>query len=107
MIPRPWKTPEGTVNRPVLRMMTEGVLLHIMCNPGITLQSLYNKYHNILQPMQVRELVEVGSLYACCNPGITLQSLYKTYNSIKYNQYKKNVYFNININNSQKFSTKC
>lgn len=59
LIPRPWKTPEGTVNRPVLKMMLEGVLMFIMNQPGVTLKTLYDKYSPILQPVAALELVDV------------------------------------------------
>ena len=59
VLPRPWKTPEGTVNRPVLRMMLLGVLLHIMAAPGVSLKNLVKKYGPILHPVPLLEILEV------------------------------------------------
>lgn len=60
MLSRPWKTPEGTVNRPVLKMMMTGVLMHVMTVPGVTLEDLSEKYNPILQPVTLMDILEVA-----------------------------------------------
>ena len=59
VVSRPWKTPEGTVNRPVLKMMLLGVLMHVMTVPGVTLEELCDKYNPILQPVTLADILEV------------------------------------------------
>lgn len=60
LVPRPWRTPDGAVNRPVLRMMLEGVLTYVMASPGVSLRALETKYNPILQPVCLHELLEVS-----------------------------------------------
>ena len=62
IIARPWRTPDGAVNRPILRMMLEGILTYIMTNPGLTHNQLVEKYNPILQPVCLTEILEVGRL---------------------------------------------
>ena len=59
VLPRPWKTPDGAVNRPVLDMMLRGVLFHIMTAPGVNLTNLVKKYGPILQPVPLLDVLEV------------------------------------------------
>jgi len=59
LVPRPWKTPEGTVNLVSLKTLLNGVMVHIMENPGITGDSLIQKYSKYLQPVPMFELIEV------------------------------------------------
>ena len=62
IIARPWRTPDGAVNRPILRMMLEGILTYIMTNPGLTHNQLVKKYNPILQPVCLTEILEVRLL---------------------------------------------
>jgi len=59
LVPRPWKTPEGTVNHVSLKTLLTGVVMHIMENPGITRDALVQKYAKCLQPVPLFELTEV------------------------------------------------
>ena len=59
LVPRPWKTPEGTVNHTSLKTLLSGVMMHVMENPGITRDSLVQKYAKYLQPVPLFELIEV------------------------------------------------
>jgi len=58
-VPRPWKTPEGTVNHMSLKTLLTGIMMHIMQNPGITCDMLMQKYAKYLQPVPLFELIEV------------------------------------------------
>lgn len=59
LVARPWKTPEGTVNRPTLKMMLEAVMMFIMTKPGVTRGDLITKYNPLLHPVPLMELTEV------------------------------------------------
>jgi len=59
LVPRPWKTPEGTVNHVSLKTLLTGVMMHIMENPGVTGDMLVQKYAHYLQPVPLFELIEV------------------------------------------------
>jgi len=59
LVSRPWKTPEGTVNRPSLRMMLESVMAYIMNHPGATIDVLSTKYNPVLDTVPIYELVQV------------------------------------------------
>jgi len=59
LVPRPWKTPEGTVNHVSLKTFLTGVMMYIMENPGITSDMLVQKYARYLQPVPLFELIEV------------------------------------------------
>ena len=60
LVARPWKTPEGTVNRPTLKMMLEAVMMYIMTNPGVTRADIVAKYNPLLHPVLLMELTQVG-----------------------------------------------
>ena len=62
IVARPWRTPDGAVNRPILRMMLEGILTYLMTNPGLTHDQLVEKYNPILQPVCLIEILEVRRL---------------------------------------------
>jgi len=64
LVPRPWKTPEGTTNQMSLKTLMTGVMTHIMDNPGITRDALVQKYAKYLQPVPLFELIEV---ILCCS----------------------------------------
>ena len=66
LIPRPWKTPEGTVNHVSLKTLLTGVMMHIMENPGVTGDMLLQKYTNYLQPVPLFELIEVTFCSSVC-----------------------------------------
>ncbi|ESO06734.1 hypothetical protein HELRODRAFT_195154 [Helobdella robusta] len=75
VIPRPWKTPEGTVNRSSLASMLEAVCLYIAERPGVSTHALTNKYHPVLQPVAVLELLEMLDIL-----GVTTKSYLKPIN---------------------------
>ncbi|KAE8579890.1 hypothetical protein XENTR_v10024224 [Xenopus tropicalis] len=56
---RPWRIVDGTLNKPVCKGMLEAVLYHIMTKPGITEISLLKHYSGVLQPVVVKEVVQV------------------------------------------------
>ncbi len=58
-VSRPWRTPDGAVNHPTLKLMLEAVLAYIVTKPGITENGIYTKYNPILQPVPVTELLQV------------------------------------------------
>ena len=58
-VSRPWRSPDGTINRPVLRMMLEGVLMHLLQYPGASFASIKDKFNVLLQPVPLTELIEV------------------------------------------------
>ena len=60
VVPRPWRAPEGTVNRSSLRMMLEAVAHALIEAPGLTRSGLVAKYDPVLQPVSILELIEVG-----------------------------------------------
>ncbi|PWA32581.1 hypothetical protein CCH79_00015035, partial [Gambusia affinis] len=57
-ISRPWRFIDGKVNRPVCKAMLEGVLYHIMSQPGLTQQTLLEHYKDTLQPVAVLDIVQ-------------------------------------------------
>lgn len=56
---RPWTRLDLTINKEVLEKFLNSVLSKIIVKPGIILKTLKKEYYSILQPMFVRELVEV------------------------------------------------
>ena len=48
------------MNKPVLKMMMESVMLFLMLKPGSSLTALYNRYGPYIQPMVLKNIVEVG-----------------------------------------------
>ncbi|XP_048252917.1 general transcription factor 3C polypeptide 1-like isoform X1 [Haliotis rufescens] len=59
LIARPWRKPEGHLNKWLLKFMLESVMLYIMSNPGVRNTAIYQKYTPYLQPVVVQELVEM------------------------------------------------
>lgn len=57
-ISRPWRFIDGKVNRPVCKGILEGVLYHIMSQPGLTQQALLKHYKDALQPVAVLDIVQ-------------------------------------------------
>uniref|UniRef100_A0A3B3DUL6 Ral transcription factor IIIC subunit 1 n=1 Tax=Oryzias melastigma TaxID=30732 RepID=A0A3B3DUL6_ORYME len=57
-ISRPWRLIDGSVNRSVCKGMLEGLLHHIMAQPGLTQQALLEHYRNVLQPVAALDLVQ-------------------------------------------------
>jgi hypothetical protein len=64
-VPRPWRTPEGTVNHDSLKTMLRSVLSSVMENPGITRVTLIEKYAAVLQPVPLFELLEMLDEIGC------------------------------------------
>lgn len=56
---RPWTRLNLTINKESLEKYLNSVLSKIIVKPGIYLKTLKKDYYPILQPMHVRELVEV------------------------------------------------
>ncbi|XP_061684650.1 general transcription factor 3C polypeptide 1 [Syngnathoides biaculeatus] len=64
-VSRPWRLVDGTLNRQVCKGMLEGVLYHIMSQPGIPQQRLLSHYEGVLQPVVVLELVQALMELGC------------------------------------------
>ncbi|XP_028827799.1 general transcription factor 3C polypeptide 1 isoform X2 [Denticeps clupeoides] len=58
-VSRPWRTVDGSLNLPVCKGMIEGVLAHIMSQPGLTERHLVQHYIHLLQPTVTLDLVQV------------------------------------------------
>ncbi|CAD5226846.1 unnamed protein product [Bursaphelenchus xylophilus] len=56
---RPWSLPDGNVNWPVLRWMSEGVLMTILYKPGLCLEEMKGTYSYVLQPVLLLEIIEM------------------------------------------------
>ncbi|GAB1609803.1 general transcription factor 3C polypeptide 1-like [Argonauta hians] len=54
---RPWRKPEGLLNRNVLKMMLESLLFFIMSKPGVSEETIFAKYNPVLQPVPIKELL--------------------------------------------------
>ncbi|XP_053377869.1 uncharacterized protein LOC128547945 [Mercenaria mercenaria] len=65
LIIQPWRKPEGGINKPILKMMLESVLLFIMMNPGSPEDALVKRYAPYLQPMILRNIVDVLEDIGC------------------------------------------
>lgn len=57
---QPWRKPEGSINKPILKMMMESVMLYLMMKPGSPEDSLVHRYEPYLQPMILRNIVDVS-----------------------------------------------
>ncbi|XP_060881475.1 uncharacterized protein LOC132952960 isoform X5 [Metopolophium dirhodum] len=64
IIIRPWTRLNLTINKELMEKYLNSVLSKIIGKPGIYLKTLKKDYCTILQPMVVRELVEVCILYS-------------------------------------------
>lgn len=56
---RPWTRLDLTINKENLEKFLNSILSKIILKPGIYLKTLKKEYDLIIQPMYVRELVEV------------------------------------------------
>lgn len=61
LIIKPWKKPEGLLNKPVFKMMIESVMLYVMMFSGVHFNAICEKYTPYLQPFCIRELMDVSS----------------------------------------------
>ncbi|CAG2203320.1 GTF3C1 [Mytilus edulis] len=59
LILKPWKKPEGLLNKPVFKMMIESVMLYVMMFSGVHFNAICEKYTPYLQPFCIRELMDV------------------------------------------------
>lgn len=57
--PRPWMTPEATVNKSSLKRMLFSVLSRIACNPGATKKKIYNHFQKKLCTVEINELLDI------------------------------------------------
>ncbi|CAD5117834.1 DgyrCDS6580 [Dimorphilus gyrociliatus] len=57
--PRPWMTPEASLNKVSLKRMLFSVLSRITCNPGATKKKIYNYFQKKLCPVEVSELLDI------------------------------------------------
>ena len=65
LVCQPWRKPEGGVNKPVLKMILESVMLFLMTKPAVNIKTLYTRYSPYLQPMVLNNILEVCA-YKCC-----------------------------------------
>ena len=56
---RPWVKISGAVNQKVRTFFLAAILCQMMMKPGCSLRALMEKYVPALQPMHVRDLVEI------------------------------------------------
>ncbi|KAJ7306071.1 hypothetical protein JRQ81_010437 [Phrynocephalus forsythii] len=55
---RPWRIVDSSLNKPVCKGIMEGVLCHIMTQPGITEATLRHHYLGVLQPVALLEILQ-------------------------------------------------
>ena len=70
LIIQPWRKPEGGINKPILKMMLESVMLFLMMKPGSTENTLQDRYLPYLQPMVLQIVVKVSRL-TLAHKGVT------------------------------------
>ncbi|XP_064607189.1 general transcription factor 3C polypeptide 1-like [Liolophura sinensis] len=58
-VPRPWRKPEGWMNRDLFLVFIKVVGSFVMLNPGTTQKAVLDKFIPILQPVSTLELLEV------------------------------------------------
>ncbi|XP_076321577.1 general transcription factor 3C polypeptide 1 [Tachypleus tridentatus] len=56
---RPWRKPDGSLNRPILKKMLCAVLSYIMTFPGIKQDDLCDHFTGALKPIYTLELLEI------------------------------------------------
>ncbi|KAK3581289.1 hypothetical protein CHS0354_033022 [Potamilus streckersoni] len=61
----PWKKPEGVLNRPIMRMMLESLMLYIMAKPGISESKLFSRFSPHFQPATICSLIEMLEKVGC------------------------------------------
>ncbi|KAL4226792.1 General transcription factor 3C polypeptide 1 [Mactra antiquata] len=59
LVIQPWRKPEGGINRDILKMMMESVMLFLMMNPGCPETELNKRYSPYIQPVVLRNLVDI------------------------------------------------
>lgn len=65
LVIQPWRKPEGGINRPILKMMMESILLYLMMNPGCKEEAICQRYSPYLQPMVIRNIVDILEDIGC------------------------------------------
>ncbi|KAJ7338132.1 hypothetical protein JRQ81_010734 [Phrynocephalus forsythii] len=55
---RPWRIVDSSLNKPVCKGIMEGMLCHIMTQPGITEATLRHHYLGILQLVALLEILQ-------------------------------------------------
>ncbi|GMT24165.1 hypothetical protein PFISCL1PPCAC_15462, partial [Pristionchus fissidentatus] len=56
---RPWSLPDGSICLSTLRWMAESVLVAVLVQPGVTLNTLRSRFEFALQPIVLTELISV------------------------------------------------
>ncbi|KAL5014633.1 hypothetical protein ScPMuIL_008903 [Solemya velum] len=74
-VSRPWRKPEGRINKPVLKVMLESVLLWVMSNPGCTDDTVYKRYMPHLQPGMIRDIIDILEDLGCVTKTILREQL--------------------------------
>lgn len=65
LVIQPWRKPEGGVNKPILKMMMESLMLYLMMHPGSTEDALCKRYTPYLQPMVIRNVLDILEDIGC------------------------------------------
>ncbi|XP_023932259.1 general transcription factor 3C polypeptide 1 isoform X3 [Lingula anatina] len=65
LMSRPWKKPEGGLNRTMFKRIIEGIMLYILSHPGSIREDIYKHFNPILQPVVALELLEILETAGC------------------------------------------
>jgi len=57
-MPRPWLKPDGTLNKPMLRWLCEGLFLRFMSMPGVTDSYIREQFASVMDPVETDELTQ-------------------------------------------------
>ncbi|KAF8789322.1 General transcription factor 3C polypeptide 1 like protein [Argiope bruennichi] len=85
-IPRTWRNPNGSLNKPTFFSLLSTVLSHIISNPGISSYQVCEQFSVTLPPVQTLELIEILEKASCvykyyCKP-LKKKSLFSSPRSI-------------------------
>ncbi|GFR05630.1 general transcription factor 3C polypeptide 1 [Trichonephila clavata] len=64
-IPRTWRNPDGSLNKPVFFNLLSTILSHIISLPGVSSTQVCEQFALVLPPVQILELIEILE-NACC-----------------------------------------
>ncbi|KAK6176997.1 hypothetical protein SNE40_015192 [Patella caerulea] len=78
LICRPWRKPEGHLNRSSFSSMLESVLLFVMANPSCIRKAIEDKFGPYLKPVALLELLEVLQDLGCVTKNILRKTSSKT-----------------------------
>ncbi|GFU37182.1 general transcription factor 3C polypeptide 1 [Nephila pilipes] len=64
-IPRTWRNPDGSLNKPVFFNLLSTILSHIISLPGISSAQVCEQFTLVLPPVQILELIEILEKASC------------------------------------------